>query len=68
MTHAYTTHSYVDNGGSYQLLGYLFISHVTMLDLIIHSLKKKKKKTSALWENKQVLFFYVLAAEAVLMT
>lgn len=41
MTHAYTTHSYVDNGGSYQLLGYLFISHVTMLDLIIHSFKKK---------------------------
>lgn len=37
MTHAYTTHSYVDNGGSYQLLRYLFISHVTMLDLIIHS-------------------------------
>lgn len=66
MTHAYTTHSYVDNGGSYQLLGYLFISHVTMLDLIIHSLKKKT--TSALWENKQVLFFYVLAAEAVSMT
>lgn len=65
MTHAYTTHSYVDNGGSYQLLGYLFISHVTMLDLIIHSFKKM---TSALWENKQVLFFYVLAAEAVSMT
>lgn len=66
MTHAYTTHSYVDNGGCYQLLGYLFISHVTMLDLIIHSFLKKK--TSALWENKQVLFFYVLAAEAVSMT
>lgn len=65
MTHAYTTHSYVDNGGSYQLLRYLFISHVTMLDLIIHSLKKRLLHYGKI---KQVLFFNVLAAEVVSMT